>query len=100
VACQIRATSVTLNDFHGHSHIAIISIFLCRIAHTSYVYAVYCYRPSSVVCLDSWSVCRSVTLVSRAKTAEPIEMPFGLWGRRGPRKRVRWGPDPPLEGAI
>jgi len=33
--------------------------------------AVYCYRPSSVVCL-------SVTLVSPAKTAEPIEMPFGL----------------------
>ena len=35
----------------------------------------YCYRPSSVVC---WSVYRSVTLVSPAKTAEPIEMPFGL----------------------
>jgi len=24
-----------------------------------------------------WSVCRSVTIVSPAKTAEPIEMPFG-----------------------
>jgi len=33
-------------------------------------------RPSSVVC-------RSVTLVSPAKTAELIEMPFGLWTRMG-----------------
>jgi len=31
----------------------------------------------------AWSVCRSVTLVSRAKTAEPIEMPFGLRTRVG-----------------
>jgi len=43
--------------------------------------AVYCYRPSSVVCL---SVCRSVTLVSPAKTAEPTEMPFGLRTLVGP----------------
>jgi len=28
-------------------------------------------------------VCRSVTLVSPAKTAEAIEMPFGLWNRIG-----------------
>jgi len=38
---------------------------------TTYVDAAYCYRTSSVVC-------RSVTLVSPAKTDEPIEMPFGL----------------------
>jgi len=25
---------------------------------------------------------------SRAKTAEPIEMPFGLWARMGPRNHV------------
>jgi len=25
-----------------------------------------------------WSVCRSVTIASPAKTAEPIEMPVGL----------------------
>jgi len=41
----------------------------------TYVDATYCYRPSSVVCR---SVCRSVTLVSPAKTAAPIEMPSGL----------------------
>ena len=33
------------------------------------------------------SVCRSVTIVSPAKTAEPIEMPFGLWTPVGPRRR-------------
>ena len=34
----------------------------------------------------AWSVCRSVTIVSPTKAAEPIEMPFGLWTRVG-----RWG---------
>jgi len=45
---------------------------------TTYVDAAYSYRPSSVVC-------RSVTLVSPAKTAAPIELPFGLrtWVARG-----------------
>jgi len=32
--------------------------------------------------------------VTCAKTAEPIEMPFGLWAWMGPRNRVKWGPDP------
>jgi len=32
----------------------------------------------------AWSVGLSVTLVSPAKTAEPIEMPFGLWTRVDP----------------
>ena len=41
----------------------------------------YCYRPSSEVCL-------SVSLVSPAKTAEPIEMPFGFWARMGQRNHV------------
>jgi len=30
----------------------------------------------------------SVTLVSPAKTAESIEMPFGLWARMGRRNHV------------
>ena len=35
------------------------------------------------------------------KTAEPTEMPFGLWARMGPRNRVlHRGPDPPWEGGI
>jgi len=43
---------------------------------TTYTDAACCYRPNSVVC-------RSVTLVSPAKTVEPIEMLFGLWTRVG-----------------
>jgi len=36
-----------------------------------------------------WFVCRlSVTLVSPAKTAEPIEMPFRLWARMGCKNHV------------
>jgi len=48
---------------------------------TAYVDAGYCYRPSiawSVGLLVCLSVCRFVTVVSSAKTAEPIGMPFGL----------------------
>jgi len=46
-----------------------------------------CYRPSSDVCP---SVCHSS---KPCKMVEPIEMPFGLWARMGPRYYVRWGPD-------
>ena len=43
----------------------------------------------------------SVTLVSSAKTAAPIEMLFMLRTRVGPRNDVlNGGPDPPWEGAI
>jgi len=56
---------------------------------TTYVDAAYCYRPSSVVCrLVCMSVCLSVTLVSPAKMAAPIEMPFGLRTRVGPRNHA------------
>ena len=61
---------------------AIVIIRLHR--STTYVDAVYCYRPSSVVC-------PSVTVVSPAKTPEPIEMPFGLWVRIGTRNHVLHG---------
>jgi len=50
-----------------------------------YVDAACCYRSSSVVCL---SVSLSVTLVSPAKTAELIEVPFGLRTRVGPGNHV------------
>ena len=42
-----------------------------------------CYRPSM-----AWSVGLSDTVVSRAKTAEPIEMPSGLRTQVGPRNHV------------
>jgi len=39
--------------------------------------------------------------VSPATTDEPIEMPFGLWTRVGPRNHVLdWGPDPHEKGVI
>jgi len=50
---------------------------------TMYRDAAYSYRPCSVVCRSvsmsvGLSVGLSVTLVSPAKTAEPIKLPFGL----------------------
>jgi len=55
--------------------------------------------------LVAWSVGLSVrlfvTLVSPAETAAPIEMPFWLRTRVGPRNHVLdGGPDPPWEWAI
>jgi len=35
-----------------------------------------------------WSVSQSVTIFSRAKTTQPIEMLFGVWTRVDPRNRV------------
>jgi len=50
------------------------------------------------VCL---SIYRSVTLLSPAKTAGPIEMPLGLRTRVVPGNHLSDGdPDPPWEGAI
>jgi len=47
----------------------------------------------------AWSVGRSVTVVSPAKTVEPIEMPFGLSTRVGPWSHVLdVGPDPQWAG--
>ena len=60
-----------------------------------YVDAVYCYRPSSMVCR---SVGQSVTLVSPAKMAEPIKMPFGLRTWVGPGHHVLDGVQIPTMG--
>ena len=54
-----------------------------------YADVVYCHRLSSVVC-------RSVTVVSPAKMAEPIQMTFGLWAWIEQRNHELDGdPDPP-----
>jgi len=48
----------------------------------------------------TWSVCW-VTFVSPAKTAEPIEMRFGVLDSHGPKKPcIIWGRDPPPEWAT
>jgi len=71
-----------------------LSVSLDRIAHTTYVDAVYCYRLSSMVCL---SLSRSVAVSSSAKTQEPIEIPFAMRSQVGPGKHVLdGGPDPPM----
>jgi len=41
--------------------------------------AAYCYRCS----MFAASVCLLVTTVSCTKTAEPVDMPFGIWTRVG-----------------
>ena len=46
--------------------------------------AAYCYKTEYTHGLSALSV----TIVSPAKTAEPIEMPFWLWTRVGPRNYV------------
>ena len=75
------------------SHLVVVLPFRSH-RSTTYGDAAYCYRPSSEVCR---SVCGSVQLVSPAKTAEPIEMPFGLRTRVGPGKHVLdGGPDFPV----
>jgi len=58
----------------------------------------YCYlHRCSVVTV---SVCLLGTTKSCAKTAEPIEIPSGMWTRVGPRNLVLGGgPDLPKEGA-
>ena len=59
----------------------LLLLLLDCIARTMHADAVYCYRLSSVVCL-------SVTVVSPAKIAELIEMPFGLWSWVCPRNHA------------
>jgi len=52
-----------------------------------------------VVCSVGRSLYLSVTLVSPAKMAAPIEMPFGLRTWVGPRNHVLdWSPEPPIVG--
>jgi len=58
-------------------------------------------RTNRVAWSDGRSVGLSVTLVSPAKTAEPIEMLFGLSTRLGSGNYVLdGGSDPAWEGAI
>ena len=60
---------------------------------TAYFDATYCCRCSVV--------CRSVTIVSPAKMAEPIKMLFGLWTRVGHTNHVLDGVQiPRVNGAI
>jgi len=59
------------------------SVIIIRPHRQYYIRRCDCYRPRSVVCSVCLLVCLSVTLVSPAKTAEPIDTPFGLRTRMG-----------------
>jgi len=57
----------------------------CQATLQCYIDVACCYRQNIVVCL---LVCLSRSLVSPAKTAKPIEMPFVMLSRVDPRKHV------------
>jgi len=60
------------------------------------VYHCIVIRCSLLLLTLSSVFCLSVTIVSPAKTAEPIEMSFGLWTPVHPSSHVvDAGPDPP-----
>ena len=45
-----------------------------------------------------WSVCTYIAGMNRAKTAEPIKMPFGMWAWVGLRNHILdGGLDPPMK---
>ena len=49
----------------------------------------------------AWLVYLSIRWMYPAKTARPIEMPFGIWARVDPINHViDGGPDPSEEGAF
>ena len=55
-----------------------------RLHHMHSIDVAYCYTRFGMVCLCvcvcvGLSVCLYVTGMNPAKTAEPIEMPFGMW---------------------
>jgi len=73
-----------LDDFHW----LLLSVFLGRVVAIG---AYVCRRGLllQTECVVCRSVCWSVTVASPAKTAEPIEMPFGLRTRVAQRS-IEW----------
>ena len=58
-----------------------------------------CHRVAWCVCMSVGRLC--VAILSSAKAAEPIDMPFVLWIWVGPRNHVLHGAtDTPCEGQF
>ena len=87
--------------------------FLDCITRSTYIDAVYCYRPSNDHVLDGGpdsSMVRNnfdgekgrpIVQYRDTLRAKPIEMPFGLWASMGPNNHVLdRRPNPPWECAI
>jgi len=91
-ACRIKlATCVVCVTFLLYYRSLFDGIAILR----TYRCGLLLYRPSSVVCVVC---CLSVTLVSPAKTAAPIEMPFGLRTLvTAGNHALDAGPDHPME---
>jgi len=80
---------------YGHFTVS-MTLYLFLAASQNDVDAACCYRLSSVVCV---LICLSVSHDHKpCKTAEPVEMPFGLWTYMGPKNRVlHSGADSPIQ---
>ena len=81
------------------SVLILVCLFPLKIVpHTPYSYALLRrLAQTSVVCL---SLCQSVTLVSPAKTAETIKLPFAFRTRVGPMNHVLHEVQMPTHFAI
>jgi len=95
----ISWSSIAVYAVHALNWFVIhMPIFVRPHCSTVYVGVAYCYWRSSMV---TRLVGLSVTIVGPAKMAEPIEMPFGLWTRMGPRNHVLdGGPYPRGKGQF
>jgi len=77
--CPVKDATLDDDDEINRDYLLLGRIAVLR---TYYVDAARCYRPSSVVCR---SVCHSR---EPCKTAEPIDMPFGMWTTVGAKKQA------------
>jgi len=86
---MLKIFSIAQNQFQQREASTLITIrqYLCIVRTTG--------MQPIVTDRVAWplSVCRSVTVASPAKMAEPIKMPFGLGTRMSRRNHVRWGPE-------
>ena len=89
--CRTQGATYIRKDGHHVGHLPTFLVLLrptarhfeSYIMHASPQYVAYCYRPSNLVCRSV-----TVTIVSPAKTAEPIEMAFWMRIRVGSRNHV------------
>jgi len=103
--CSVCINKINrVNSHNGYDHDdSIINIGMCTIIirphrGAAYLDADYCYRPSSVVYRSD---SRSVTVMSPAKMAKPIEVSFGLRTWVDPKNHVLDGDqDLPWEKAV